>query len=673
VTLTGVGGSGKSRLALRVAEVVERSFGDGVAVVELAPVSDGLLLPYQVAEVLGVREQPGRAVSEVVVDYLHDRELLLVLDNCEHLLDACGEFVGAVLRGAVGVRVLCTSRHPVRVPGEFLFEVAPLAVPGVEIPVGRRALSRFSAVGLFVERARAVAPGFALTTENRAVVVDICRRLDGLPLAIELAAARVGGVPGERIKADLDGRLEADGRVVDGAPLARHRSLQATFDWSFELCSPAERELWARLSVFAGSFDVDAVEYVCGGEGAADSSWQTVTGLVDKSVVVAERRAGRPWYRLLETVRQYGHDRLRAGEDGLRVEAVLRRRHGEWYAGLAGRARAEWFGPAQVSWLDRLRVEHANVRAALEYHLGGGQGGRAGLGMAADLLFFWLAGGLLAEGWFWLDRAIGLDTEPSPQRAHALWTAAWIAIAQGDLPAGSDLAEQGQQLARHIGDPTAAAHAEAMLSSVVRLQGDPDSAIRLAEDALAMHEAGGLLDSTVIMARVSLATACTFQGDLERAIALCHQCRQVCAAHGELWACSYALYTLALTELAAGRPRPAADHARECLRIKHALHDMLGIAMTLEVLAWITGAATDHARAARLLGAADKAWRSVGRPQLGADNYQAPHQQCQDQACTALGPKKYKDEYNAGARLSADRAVAYAFEGPTFTTSSTPP
>ncbi|OLB75124.1 MAG: hypothetical protein AUI14_21735 [Actinobacteria bacterium 13_2_20CM_2_71_6] len=360
VTMTGVGGSGKTRLALRVAERSRRNFAR-TGWVDLSGLTDDSLLEYQIAEALGIRDQSDRSVSEIVLAYLRERDLLLVLDNCEHLLDACATFVDRALPAAGGLRVLCTSRQPLGLIGEHIFTVLPLPVPDPDQPLHAVSGARYPGVALFVERAAAAAPGFTMTPRNRARIVELCRRLDGLPLAIELAAAQVHRLSVDAIDAELSDQFAGSSGEE---PLGRHKALAATFDWSFELCTPAEQVLWARLSVFAGVFELAAAEHVCAGaQLAAEDIWEPLAGLVDKSVLIRDDNAGEARYRLLDTVRQYGLDRLR-GVGGLNGvgEAGLRRRHRDWYLDLAERFHAGWFGPDQPAWNRRISAELANLR-----------------------------------------------------------------------------------------------------------------------------------------------------------------------------------------------------------------------------------------------------------------------------------------------------------------------
>ncbi len=382
VTLTGAGGCGKTRLALRVSSDLMDTYAEGICWVDLAPLADATFLPQAIANVLNIGEPSGRALLDLVLDLLHDKRLLLVLDNCEHLASACAEFAHDALCDAPRISILATSREPLAVTGEVLYPVAPLALPPKSQVTD---IAAYDSIRLFVERAQGVLPNFRLTSANALPVAEICRRLDGIPLAIELATARVNALTVEQIAARLDDSFALLTTAQHGVPL-HHRTLRAALDWSYRTLSPQEQTLLRRLSVFAGGCTLEAVEQVCAGDGIA--SEQIVDGLsslVNKSLVVAETlkwEAAR--YRMLETIRQYARDRLlESGES-----EAIRNRHLDYFLKFAEEVEPQLHGPDQVEWLDRLDNDHDNLRAALEWSLGGGRVEK-GLRLAAALLWFW--------------------------------------------------------------------------------------------------------------------------------------------------------------------------------------------------------------------------------------------------------------------------------------------
>lgn len=449
VTVTGPGGVGKSRLALRAAARAAGAFPDGTWLVEVAPVQDRQLLGHAVLEALRLTDGTARPPLDVLVEQLAGRRLLLVLDGCEHLVEACAELVRALLRALPGLRVLTTSRVALRTAGEHLLTLAPLPVgpvrPGV-LP---------DAVRLFADRARAVVPAFDVSTEGAEVIARLCRRLDGIPLAVELAAGRLRALSVAQIGARLDDRFRL---LTGGDPTAlpRHQTLRTTIGWSHELCTVQERLLWARLSVFAGGFDLDAAEYVCAGRGVdPDELLDLLTELVAKSVVLREDCAYGVRFRLLDTVREYGLQWLRAAGD----EQRLLRRHRDWYLGVATWGEVEWFGPRQAETAERTELVHADLRAALEFCLAEPGEEQLALLMAGTLWFYWVGCGHLGEGRHWLDRALALDPEPTGARAKALWVTGYMATLQGDLVAARPALEECRRQALATGDDRALAYA----------------------------------------------------------------------------------------------------------------------------------------------------------------------------------------------------------------------
>ena len=430
VTIVGAGGAGKTRLALQVAARLsgeggtENPFPDGVWLVPLASLADGQLVVEAVAGALGVRVAPGGPVLDAVTAWLRPRRLLLLLDNCEHLVGACAAFAEGALLAAPGLRVLATGREPLGISGEVLWRLPTLPAPDLQaLPAAERLLD-FAAVRLFVERARGVNPGFSLTPENRAAVARICQRLDGLPLALELAAARTRVLSVEQIAARLDDRFRLLTAGSRTAP-PQQQTLRASMDWSHDLLSEAERALFARLSVFAGGFSLEAAEQVCAGApgdpvlDAADVL-DLLSQLVDKSLVVAVYAAddgsapagpAETRYRLPETVREYGAERLAARGEA----AAIRQAHTRYFSGLAEEAGPALSGPRQRSWHDLLEREHDNLRGALRAALDGDDPATA-LRMGYGLWKFWAVRGHHAEGRRWLEEALNSTPLRLPAR-----------------------------------------------------------------------------------------------------------------------------------------------------------------------------------------------------------------------------------------------------------------
>jgi non-specific serine/threonine protein kinase len=491
VTLTGPGGCGKTRLALRVAGEVLSEFEDGVWLTEFAPLANVTLVPQTVASQVGVREQSGRALLDTLAEHLRPRLSLLVLDNCEHLVAACAQLAEALLRQCPGLRILATSREPLGVSGEAVWIVPPLSLPDPQPwhdPVsGQVALLVYEgseAVQLFVARASAVSPDFSLSAANGAWVAEICRRLDGMPLAIELAAARVRALSVQQIAERLDDRfhlLIAGGRT---AP-PRHQTLEATLDWSYTLLSETERKVLQRLSVFAGGWTLEAAEAVCAsGEVEASEVLEALSHLVDKSLVVVDKPEGEARYRLLETIRQYIRQKIVDAGDG----DAARDRHLNYFVHWTEKAPPHLTGAEELTWLNRFEVEHDNLRAALEWSLAAADRAEAGLRLAGACGRFWRLHGYFSEGRARLSAALshGKADLPTAARVHALYRAGVLAYLQSDYPASRSLHEESLALSRKLGEAGATGVAEAleMLGEVATEEGDYPIAIKRFEEAL---------------------------------------------------------------------------------------------------------------------------------------------------------------------------------------------
>ena len=656
ITLTGPGGVGKTRLALRAARDIGPSFPDGVWFVDLAPLQDRVLLADTVVQVLEIGDQSSRSRMDVLIGYLRNKRLLLVLDNCERVSTECAVLADTLLRAVPGLHILVTSRHSLGITSEHIMTVAPLEAPDPEWMGSPRVGPEHHAVTLFTERSKAAAPGFALTRRNEAAVARLCQRLDGIPLAIELAAARTRAFSVD----ELVSRLDDHSRLMIPAPRTqalRHSTLHATLTWSYELCTEAEQRMWSRVSVFSGGFDLAAAESVCSGEDIIPESVYGLVGtLVDKSVLTREEHAGEVRYRLLDTVRQFGLERLQdSGE-----EHTVRLRHRDWFLRLAERGEAEWFGAHQVEWFQRLRREHANLRVALNTCLSEDGESRAGLHMAATLWFYWLACGFVAEGCHWVERALELDTRPSSERAAALWVDGYMATFQGDNPAAMRALEEARDLAHRLDDESTLAYVTQILGLAALGRGDMSEAEALLEDALARHKALNHFDANVMVCPVMLAYAAVGLDDLDRAVSLSQQCRTTSDAHGDLWAQSWALWLLSLVEWTRGRSHEAGGYARACLRIKQIFHDILGMAFAIDMLAWTAAAEGENARAAVLLGAAQEAWQTMGEPLADAPQLVESHERTETNARRALSEEEFDRAFRHGAELDLDEAIDYA-------------
>jgi predicted ATPase len=452
VTLTGTGGVGKTRLALRAASAARGDFADGVWLVELAEVSDPSLVINVVAATLGVRDESATPLIEVLARFSSTREMLLVLDNCEQVVDAVAMLASTLLHSCPELRILVTSREGLDIAGEAILRVVPLAVPDSGFESNLRAMSRFDAVALFADRAAAALPGFELDEDNTADVAQICARLDGLPLAIELAAARLRSMSTDQILQRLNDRFTLLTRGMRTAP-TRQQTLRWSIDWSYELCTPAEQRVWARLSVFAGSFELDAAEQICGADSAPENVLDVLSALVDKSILVREGAGTVVRFRMLEILRAYGRQKLQESEEFREV----RRRHRDWYERLALDAESEWISDRQPDLIARLDRENPNIREALESCLSEDteQATETALRMSAALGEFWFFRGLYGEGRSWLDRALAhRDTPSIADRVEALRAYTMLAALQGDFEAVAGPLAEARALADRSPNPS---------------------------------------------------------------------------------------------------------------------------------------------------------------------------------------------------------------------------
>ncbi|SDC62032.1 ATP-binding protein [Rhodococcus tukisamuensis] len=654
VTLTGMGGVGKTRLSLRVAAESQRAFDDGVWLVELGEQTDPELVPDTVAAALGLREQSAPSPLRLLTDLVGDHRVLLVLDNCEHLVDAVAKLAEALLRTCPELRILATSREPLLIGGETTLRVPPMTVPDPDRTGSVQGLAQYEAVTLFVERAATAVSGFELTADNHTTIARICDKLDGLPLPLELAAARLRALSADQILDRLNDRYRLLNAGSRGAP-SRQQTLRMCIDWSHDLCTETERRLWRRLAVFARGFELDGAEGVAAGDLTPDELLDLVASLVDKSILIREQPDGVVRYRLLETLRDYGLERLaEAGE-----EADLRRRHRDWYARLTARAEAEWIGPAQPEWIARLAREQANLRDALEYCIAEPGEAEAGLRITNAAYLFWLSRGLLGEGRRWLDRTLEAQGgAPTLERVEALCAGAVLAGNQDDIVTGAAMVEQAREAAAALGDPeadTLVAHATGHLAIYT---GDPERAVRFLD---------GILDTVRgeddrlrhVSTLLGLSMASALLGDTPRATAAAEEVLAITEPHQESVYRSYALCTLglALWQQDPDRARPLLEQG---LRLSGVVDDPLGSAVCVETLAWITADMHQFQRAAVMLGGAQVLWQAGGNSGVVIPGLRTFHDECEQHARSALGQRAFETALRQGAGLTLDEIVAFA-------------
>lgn len=648
VTLTGIGGVGKTRLALRVAAKTQRDFSDGVWLVELGELRDESLLVGVLAAALGLRDGSARPVHEVLIEFLESREVLLVLDNCEQLVDAAAKLSEGLLRVCPRLRILATSREQLGIGGEAVLLLNPLPIPDPDHLANE--LHRNDAVTLFVERAAAAVPGFALTDDNKVTVAQICQRLDGLPLPIELAAARMRAMTPEQILQRLTDRYTLLTRGSRDAP-SRQQTLRMCIDWSYDLCTPLEQRVWAQLSVFAGTFELRAAGRVC--DETADDLLDAVTFLVDKSILTREEYGETVRFRMLETIRDYG--RTKAQESGEYDE--LRRRHRSWYEGIALEAESEWISSRQLEWIARLIREQPNLREALEFCISDSPD--AGLRLAAALHPFWLTRGLLSEGRRWLDRLLAHRTGPlTTDGAKALYAGSLLAGIQGDLRASSALVEEGRA-AGQTTDMTLRAHIDHAAGYLALFEGNHFDARTHLERVVEIYAANNDLLMQVL-ALDGLALTHELLDDTERASECYERVLAITESRGEFVYRSYSLWALAVAVWRHGDLTRAARLLEQALRLGQNVNDRLNTFMCLQVLAWIAAAQDNARRAVVLMEAAEALSRSVGSAPVLVPGLVVYQEDCERETRQALSDQAMASARRTGRALSFDAAVAFA-------------
>ena len=653
VMLQGAGGIGKSRLSLQVAADLIDEFPDGVWLVELAALNDARLVPQAIASVLGVKEEAGHPVVEALAKFVADRRLLVILDNCEHLVEACAQVARRLLGAGPQVRILASSREPLHVAGEAIFPLQPLAVPDPYGSFKKSAIGGFAAARLFIERATAAQPAFAVSDDNAMAVAGICQRLDGIPLALELAAARVRSLSVEQISARLSDRF----RLLTGGDrtaLPRQQTLRALIDWSFDLLTPPERVLFRRLAVFAGGFTIEAAEAVgAGGELEGEDVLALLTNLVEKSLVTMD--AGGERYRLLETVRHYAMDRLASSGEA----DATRTRHLAFYVALAEAARPELVGPRLAHWVARLDAERENLLAAHAWCDSADGGGELGLRLLDAVKFYLLNRGLLVLGHRLLIEALARPgaQERARPRARALFDAGQICNSLGRYADALELLGESLAISREINDTWRAMQALQPLAEAAMAQGDLDTAQRYLDEAVRRSR-----ESTdkreLAAALVNLGQLHRLSGLPDAAEPLFIEGVALLRELGDRESVGLALLNVAMVSIGRG----ALD------RVPAMLQEVIDIAVesgsapvgqsVLEVAASLAAARRDWRRAARYYAAAEAQAAATGFRRDSADAaFLAPHVAA---ARDALGAERFAAEENAGRTLPYASALADA-------------
>ncbi|MFE5029873.1 ATP-binding protein [Streptomyces sp. NPDC056656] len=642
-TLVGPGGVGKSRTALRAAAGLGEQFPDGIWLVELSALRDPELIPATLAAVLELPEQAGMQPLDAVVAHLQGRRLLIVLDTCEHLVDACAMLADILLREAAGVSVLATSRQPLDVPGEHCCPIAPLPPD--------------DAVELFVQRAAAVVPGFAVTGANHEQVRALAARLDGIPLALELAAVRLRAVPLDQLVARLNHRFE----VLTGGrrtALTRHQTLRTAIGWSHELCTPKERLLWARLSVFAGSFELTVAERVgVGGELPSGTVLEQLIGLVDKSVVQRIGENGSR-YRLLDTIREYGAEWLAEAD----ADAPVRERHFTYYRDLGQRFWDTFLSAEQPGAHRTLRAEMPDLRAALEYAYATEGRAAEGLWLASQLGPFWRASGALSEGRYWIEKGLALLPGDGEEQAWGQFMTGLFSVWTGDLPTALEQFQVASGVARRAGNDRVGVFCDAYLGGLTALCGEPEGLVAMEEARQRLLEADDGIGIGVIHYEGALLRAVL--GDTEGALALCREGLAYLEGTGERQLYGSTLMVQGLILWLAGHREESAGPLSRALEAASEIDEILVAALCCLGLAWSAAHEGRHVRAAWLLGYAENARRLGGGDPVGMlPSLFDEQESARKTVRAALGGTQYERWHGVGARLSGRQILAAVRSG----------
>jgi predicted ATPase/class 3 adenylate cyclase len=694
LTLTGAGGTGKTRLGLQAAAELTEEFEEGVFFVSLAAIRNPDLVVSAIAGTLGVKEEGGQPLLESLEYYLHEKNILLLVDNFEQVLEAA-PVVREMLSGAPNLKVLVTSRKPLRLYGEHEYSVPPLALPDPERLPTVESLTRYEAVRLFVERAQAAKTDFSVTNENAPAVAEICFRLDGLPLAIELAAARIKVLSPQKMLERLGNRLKLLTGGARDLP-ERQRTLRSTIDWSYGLLEEGEKVLFARLSVFAGGRTLEAIEAICDAENDLPVDvLDALTSLVDESLLKQEGVGGEPRFYMLETIHEFAREKLQ--ESGEAEE--IKRLHAGFFFAIAEQAEPELTGIRQEEWMERLEAEHDNLRAALRWSLGGGDA-ELGLRLAGALSYFWYARGHFSEARGWLEEALAKTAETlTDARARAfreLGTLAigqgdyelaeascgealalyrqlkdkkgisltcvdlgWAATYQGDYERATALFEEGLVAARESKDAWILSHALNALSVMADHLGNFERAEALREEGLAVvRRLGDRRRVTAI--RHNMALAELAQGNFERAEALWEENLVLGRRSQDRLGIALSCVHLGIVATRRGELERARKLLQEGLVLMGELGIKAGIAQTLESLAGLAGVSGDTQRAARLWGAADALREAVGVPWLPLER--KIHLSYLDAIRSRSEEAVWIEAWEKGRAMTPEETVSYALE-----------
>ena len=652
VTLIGAPGIGKTRLSIASASKSLTEFSDGVFFVALAPLDQPSLISSAILQVLGYIEKNNLSPEERLIEGIANKRMLLVLDNSEHLIEDVARLASSLLSACSRLKILTTSREALQIPGEWLYSVPALEMPKEKSVVDIETISEFPALVLFAERARAARSDFGLNAKNIRAVASICSQLEGLPLAIELIAARVKTLSIEQIATRLDDRFAL---LTSGSRIApsRQQTLRATLDWSYELLTETERDLFRQLSVFAGGFTLDALESIAFLD-SDQSILDALSRLVDKSLLLVEQQ-DQPRYRFLEPIRQYAKDKL----NETREASLIQDRHLNYYLRVAEEAEPHLFGVWQQDWKNRLELDHDNLRVALAWSLESNQI-EAGLRLAGALAWFWHSNGHLSEGNMWLEKtlAVGIGTQ-GKERAKALRASSILSTGTGDYIRARAFAESSVKLYREMGDNRGAGLVLADLGGSLHWGGKEEEAVESLEESLRLLRATGERWG-IAYALLWLGDTWFRMGDIERAASTWEESLLLTQELGDHYLTGWSLGGLADVARLRADYKRATEMFKKSLSLYLSSGNKVGPPFSLEALALVAAAQGDAKRAARLWGAAS-AWREAIN-ELLPPSYQRDYAPSITQARAQLGEEVYASAWAEGHAMSPEQAIALAFE-----------
>jgi non-specific serine/threonine protein kinase len=656
LTLTGVGGVGKTRLALRAGAEMRRSFADGVKDVDLARLTDNSLVTAAISSAVGLRDDSRVDAVHRLVGHLADKRMLIVLDNCEHVLDSLSPLVDRLLRSCPGLHLLATSRQPLGVDGECTLCLSCLPVPGDSSALSLTECLQYDAVRLFVDRATAALPDLACTPAAMELIVEICQRLDGLPLAIELAAVRIRGLSLQEL---LD-RLADRFAILTGgsrAALPRQQTLRALIEWSYELLTVQERLLWARLTVFAGSFTLPAVEGICTDEEIRIVDVpDLVAGLVEKSVLVREDHDGRARYRMLESLRMFGRVPLVVSGEADHLEERL---HG-WYLATAERYALGLFGPRQVQTYRELRADYPNIRTGLEQCAADPNLAADGLRITNALIYFWVMDGAFREGYHWCTLFSRMGNAPA-ERVRGLAGAIQMALPLGDFEGTQNLLAEAEVVLAHSQDPRARNYI--LLVEFMILVMSPDAELDIEARRAAVGQLlPGPTDEDTLARTTTLASQLCVVGDYIGAEEFCRQAEQLSARMGEQWWGGVARWTRGIALLHRGELGEAEAVEKQSIQLLEPFGDRFVISLPLQTLAMVISEKGNHEIAVRMLGTVDALRRAIGAT-TEPQGFGPERTACIDRARSVLGEQLFALTYEAGLRTPPEIGTVLSLAG----------